>query len=108
VAPDFDVNERLIESRRRGIGAELAVPLHERVDMLCDLVCDAGFERPSKGKMISAIILGAPEDAGELDRLLRAYDRAVVRDAIVGTDTIEGTVVSLPKRVSGPRPRRGR
>jgi hypothetical protein len=68
----------------------------------------AGFERPAKVKMTSALLLAAPTDAEHLDDLLRAYDRACVRDALVGAPSTDGTVVEFPTRRSGPRSSRGR
>jgi hypothetical protein len=106
VSPKFDVNERLDESKQRGVGVDMAVPLHERIDQLCDLVYAAGHARPSKRKMLAALVLGSPTDANELDVLLRAYDRARVADALV-TSTQQGNVVDLPQRRSGPRPKAG-
>jgi hypothetical protein len=104
MSPDFDVGERLKEAKERGVGVDMPVPLHERLNELSDLVYDAGYERPSKKKMLASIVLAAPADAEELDRLLRAYDRARVSDALV-TSKPEGAVVEFPHRRSGPRPR---
>jgi hypothetical protein len=104
----FDPGERLKEAKSRGLGQEIPIPLHERVEALCDCVYDAGFERPAKVKMIAALLLGATTDSTELDRLLREYDRACVRDALVDASLAEGNVVEFPTRRSGPRPRSAR
>ena len=103
MSPKFPINERLSESAARSLGAEVVVPLHERVDQLCDLVYAAGHARPPKRKMLSALILNAPEDAAELTAMLDAYDRATTAEALVGSTT-PGDVVEFPKRRPGPRP----
>src|SRR4051794_9144892 len=103
----FGLAERLDEAKQRGVGVDMAVPLHERLEQLCELVYAAGYARPSKKKMLSAIVLAAPIGADELDRVLRAYDRAKVADALV-TPQREGDVVEFPSRRSGPRPKSGR
>lgn len=102
MSPKFGVDERLDEVRQRGVGVEMPVPLHERVEQLCELTYEAGYARPSKRKILAALVLGAPTDAEELDRLVRAYDRARVRDALVSVKP-EGSVVDFPRRRSGPR-----
>ncbi len=105
MSPKFDVGERLDEARERGVGVNMPVPLHERIDQLCELVYQAGLARPTKRKMLAALVLGSPTDANELDRLLRLYDQARVRDALA-TAAPEGTIVEFPRRASGPRPKR--
>jgi hypothetical protein len=104
VPPGFELEERLKETKDRGLGADIPIPLHERVEGLCNLVYQAGYDRPTKGKMIAALLLGATDDPEELDELLRTYDRARVRDTIVGEQEIEGNVVTFPQRNRGPRP----
>lgn len=105
--PNFDVTQRLKEANIRTLGQSVPVPLHERVEALCDLVYASGRERPSKVKMLSALMLDAPADADELDRRLRAFDAASVGDALLGSHEVEDNVVKFPKRTSGPRPRPG-
>lgn len=104
MSPQFDITERLDEAKERGVGVNMPVPLHERIDQLCELVYQAGFARPTKRKMLAAVVLGCASDAGELDRLLRQYDQARVGDALV-TASPKGTVVEFPRRASGPRPK---
>jgi hypothetical protein len=108
MSPRFDPDERLKEAKGRGLGQEIPIPLHERVEALCDRVYDAGYDRPAKVKMIAALLLGATCDPGELDRLLRDYDRARVRDALIDASIADGNVVEFPARRSGPRPRSAR
>jgi|tagenome__1003787_1003787.scaffolds.fasta_scaffold20684483_2 hypothetical protein len=98
----FDLNERLNEARERSVGVQMPVPLHERVDQLCDLLHDTGHRRPSKREMLSALVLAAPTDADELEAMLRAYHGAYVRDALVA-ESATGDVVEFPRRRSGPR-----
>lgn len=99
----LDLDERLKESKDRGLGVDVPVPLHERVEALCNLVYAAGYDRPTNGKMVAALLLVATDDPEELDRALRAYDRARVRDAVIGKQDIEGIVVTFPQRSRGPR-----
>jgi hypothetical protein len=107
MSPKFDLEERLAEAKQRGVGVDMAVPLHERIEQLCELVYAAGSARPSKGKMFAALVLGSPTAPDELDGLLRAYDGARVRDALV-TSKPDATVVEFPHRRSGPRPKSSR
>jgi hypothetical protein len=104
MSPQFDIDERLDEAKERGVGVNMPVPLHERIEDLCDLVYQAGCARPTKRKMLAALVLGYSSEANELQRLLGDYDRARVADALVAA-TPEGSVVSFPRRVSGPRPK---
>jgi hypothetical protein len=76
-------------------------PLHARIDGLCDVVYEAGNDRPTKARMIAALLLAARPDAEELMSALSAYDRATVRDAVLDTGA-GGSVISLPARKSGP------
>lgn len=107
MSPKFELEERLEEAKQRGVGVDMAVPLHERIEELCDRVYEAGYARPSKRKMLAALVLASPTDPTQLDALLRDYDRARVRDSLLGSPA-EGTVVDLPNRRSGPRPKRAR
>jgi hypothetical protein len=107
MSPKFELEERLDEAKQRGVGVDMAVPLHERIDELCERVYEAGHARPSKRKMLAALVLASPTNPAELDTLLRDYDRARVRDALVASPA-DGTVVELPNRKSGPRPKRTR
>src|SRR5690349_2828418 len=102
----FNTDERLREARTRVLGQAVPVPLHERIEALCDAVYEDGHERPTKLKMLSALILAAPTNPATLDELLRDYDRASVGDALVGEEKVSDNVVKFPKRKPGPR-RRG-
>lgn len=99
---NFDRNARLSEVKGRSLGTDMPVPLHERIDELCDLVYKAGRERPSKKKMLAALVLGATTDTEALDELLRAYERAKVQDALVAPQE-DAEIVAFPERRSGPR-----
>ncbi len=92
---------------QRSVGVDMSVPLHERLEELCELVHDGGYAWPSKKKMLAALVLGSTTSAEELDKLLRAYDRGRVGDALV-TSKPEGSVVEFPHRRSGPRRRPSR
>lgn len=100
---DFNLDQRLNRARDRGLGIDVPIPLHERVDALCEIVYDAGYERPTKSKMIAALLLAATDEPEQLDKLLRAYDRARVEDSIAGKQAVEGNIVTFPQRRRGPR-----
>src|SRR4051794_27830854 len=100
-------DDPLDETRERGVGVGMPIALHERIDELCNLMREAGYAKPSKKKMLSALVLGSPTDAEELDALVRAYDRARVKHALVAA-TPKGNVVEFPTRSSGPRPKGSR
>jgi len=103
MSPTYDRNQRLIEADPKPLGQRIPNPLHERVDELCDAVYGAGHARPTKVRMLAALLLAAPEDPAILDELLRAYDRATVGNALVASDRADGTVIQFPERKSGPQ-----
>ncbi len=103
MSPIYDPNQRLTEADPKPLGQRIPNPLHERVDELCDVVYGAGHARPTKVRMLAALLLAASTDPAVLDELLRAYDRATVGDALVVSDRVEGTVIQFPERKSGPR-----
>jgi hypothetical protein len=103
MSPSYDRNHRLIEADPRPLGQRIPNPLHERVDELCDVVYRAGHARPTKVRMLAAVLLAAPTDPATLDALLRAFDRATVGDALVAPGRADGNVIRLPERKSGPR-----
>ena len=97
-------NDFLDGTRERGVGVGMPIPLHERIDELCDVMRKAGYARPSKKKMLSALVLGSPTGAAQLDALVRTYDAARVKDAVVVAKA-KGNVIEFPTRSSGPRPK---
>jgi len=103
MSPNYDRNQRLIEADPKPLGQRIPNPLHERVDELCDVVYGAGHARPTKVRMLAAVLLAAPSDPATLDALLRAFDRATVGDALIASDRADGNVIRLPERKSGPR-----
>lgn len=104
---DYRGDERLQETRLAALGQRIPEPLHERVNQLCQLVYDGGHERPTKVKMIAALLLAAEPDARKLAEALAAYDRAYVRDVLLGEHK-EAEIISLPTRRPGPHPAGGR
>jgi hypothetical protein len=102
--PDFNRDQRLLEAASSGLGQRVPEPLHARVEGLCELVYGAGHDRPTKARMIAALMLAARPDVEELVSALAAYDRATVRDAVLD-DASGGSVISLPRRKSGPHSR---
>jgi hypothetical protein len=105
--PKLQVGARLDATTQRTVGVDMPVALHERIEQLCDRVHDGGYARPSKRKMLAALVLASPTAATELDRLLRSYDGACVGDTLV-TVKPKGNVVQFPKRRPGPRARGSR
>jgi hypothetical protein len=106
MSPNVDANERLCAARESTLGAPVADVLHQRLEELCDVVFAAGSPRPTKKRLVSAIILAASTDAEALSAMLARYDAALVRDALVQQS--DGDVVELHARRPGPRSRRPR
>lgn len=105
----FSLTDRLVEAAAKPLGQDVPEPIHERLKQLCDLVYEAGeTRRPTKQEMVAAVIFGSPTTAQELTDLLRRYGKATVADAFVPSQAPTGSVISLPKRTSGPRSPRGR
>lgn len=105
MSPKFNLDDRLAAVESRALGSAIPLPLHERLDQLCEVVYAARYARPPIRKMIAALILAAPNDAQQLQRLLQAFDAALVQDALLSSEG--GTnIVEFPRRKSGPRPAR--
>jgi hypothetical protein len=103
MSPTYDRGQRLVEADPKPLGQRIPNPLHERIEDLCDVVYHSGSARPTKVKMLAALILAAPADPNVLQEALRAYDAARVEDAVVATSRLSGNVISFPQRKSGPR-----
>jgi hypothetical protein len=99
----YELAKRLLEADPAALGQRVPRPLHERVEELCDLVYEAGNERPTKAKMIGALILAAPPTVPELHKMLTRFEAATVRDAVVERKRIKAKHVTYPDRSSGPR-----
>jgi hypothetical protein len=109
VSINFRPTDRLVEATAKPLGQDVPEPIHERLKQLCDLVYEAGEpRRPTKQEMVAAVIFGSPTTPEELIDLLRRYGRATVADAFLPSQAPTGSVISLPKRTSGPRSPRGR
>lgn len=76
----------------------------ERLDALVKQLEDSGT-RVTRADLVAALLLAASTDAEELDRLVRAYRKAVVADAYVGDR--QGPGLRLRAAQPGPRPRNG-
>jgi hypothetical protein len=100
--PDLNLDQRLSAAPTAGLGQRVPEAIHTRVEELRNLVYGAGHDRPTKAKMIAAILLAATPDAEQLAATLASYDRAYVRDALLSEQS-QGQVVSLPSRTPGPR-----
>jgi hypothetical protein len=103
MSPSYEPNQRLTEADPKPLGQRIPNPLHERVDELCDAVYQAGHARPTKVRMLAALILSAPTDPATLDDLLRTFDGATVGDALVVPGRSDGNIIQFPERKSGPR-----
>jgi hypothetical protein len=101
---NFNPSDRLVEANPKPLGQQVPEPLHERIKQLCDLAYEAGEPRlPTKQEMVAAILLAAPTGADEIRGLLRKYGEATVADALLPSRQPTGSVITLPKRTSGPR-----
>lgn len=109
MAPQYNRDQRLSEADPKALGQRVPLPLHERIDELCDLLYDAKHARPTKVKMLAALVLAAPVDTTKLNQMLRRYDAATVADALVAGRAGKGKRVAFPERKPGrprsPRPR---
>jgi hypothetical protein len=103
MSPSYDRNQRLTEADPKPLGQRIPNPLHERIDELCDVVYRARHARPTKVRMLAAILLAAPTDPAILVELLRTFDGATVGDALVEPERVDGNVIQFPERKSGPR-----
>lgn len=101
--PSHPLTERLREADPQPLGQRVPHPLHERVEALADRLYEGGGDRPTKAKLVAAILLAAPTDPTELRRLVARYESALVKDALIGTEEIEGDAVVYPERRPGPR-----
>ena len=77
--------------------------LSERLDVLVQALEDLGI-RATRADVVGALVLAAPADAKEIDRLIRAYKRASVAQAFIGEAV--GPGLQLGEIQPGPRPRR--
>jgi hypothetical protein len=102
VSPQFNLSERLDESRERGVGVNMPDALHERIEQLCEAMRAAGHRRPSKREMLSAIVLTSPVETDKLAAAVDEFHRVCVRDALVECSE-PGDVVEFPHRGPGPR-----
>src|SRR5437660_7391247 len=90
----------------RPVGLSLPVPIDTRLDLLVELAEEAG-ERTSRKELVAVCILGAPDGADELVRLLRLYRRSVAESVYPSGPARAG--ILAPRRARpGPRPRRWR
>jgi hypothetical protein len=108
MAPNYNPDDRLIETDEKLLGQRIPKLLHERVEALCSIAYEAGErKRPSKEDMVAALILDGPTDGQELRDLLEKYANATVAEALPQTANAQqlpkGTLIELPQRNSGPR-----
>jgi hypothetical protein len=99
----YDAELRLTEADPKPMGQRVPNPLHERIEELCDLVYAKKYGRPTKMRMLAALLLGAPTDATVLQEMLLAYDAATVAECPAIPERGKGEVVEYPERKSGPR-----
>jgi hypothetical protein len=103
MSPTYSIDQRLTEADPTTLGQRVPKPLHERVEELCDLLYGAKYARPSKAKLLAALVFDAPTDVKALNRIVRRYERASVGDALVSDRRVKEGRVKLPVRKSGPR-----
>jgi hypothetical protein len=103
--PEYDAELRLAEADPKPMGQRVPNPLHERIEELCDVVYAEKHGRPTKMRMLAALLLGAPTNATILQKMLLAYDAATVSECPAIPKRAEGKVVEYPERKSGPRGR---
>jgi hypothetical protein len=101
----FNVNERVEDVHHRSVGLDLPIPLHARLDELCQVVYRETHQLPPIKKMLAALVLAAPSDARTLDSLLRKYRDANVGECLLLTTATNETVEFVEPR-PGPRRRR--
>jgi hypothetical protein len=100
-APEPD--ERLHKQPRAQRSTKLSAVLDARLDALVALLNREGnlIGRVYRHDLIAALIALAPEDLGELEKLMNSYIDLSVRDALVG-DAKNAKVIEL----RAPRPGR--
>lgn len=76
--------------------------MSERLDALVKQLEGSGT-RATRADLVAALLLAASTDTDEIDRLVRAYKKAVVADAYVGDR--QGPGLRLRTAQPGPRPR---
>lgn len=103
MSPRYKSQMRLHEADPKPLGQRVPKPLHERVEELCELLYAAGYSRPTKAKMVAALLLGAPTDPAVLSQLLHDYDAASVGACPLDPSKAESKTITYPERNSGPR-----
>lgn len=79
--PDFLVER----TKNRQLAIWWPEPLHHRLLNLIEVANRTGI-KTSQHELIGAIMLGAPASAPQLERLLKRYRRAVVKDCSADLD----------------------
>src|SRR5438105_4303902 len=99
----LDLDSALRAAPERSIGLSLSDPVSARVDALVELLEQHG-ERTNRKELIAALILDAAPRPQRLAAAIRAYRRALVRDALLHPKQAESPVELAPRK-PGPRPR---
>lgn len=100
----IDSKSPLRHAEERAIGVAVPRPLSERLDLLVEVLEDAGH-RAYRKDLVAALILEAPESASELEGLLRRYRTAKAGAAAIGPASRDRVLGGRPAS-PGRRPRR--
>lgn len=100
---DIDPSTRLVDCPPATLRGNIPAPISERLDALIALAEGAGAAT-SRGELLSALVLAAPESSDALLELWLRYRRSVARDAVIeGLDP--NRVLRYEKHRPGRRPR---
>lgn len=103
VPVEIDPSLRVVECPTASLRATIPAPLSERLDVLVAMAEGAGAAT-SRGELLAALILAAPESSDDLFELWRRYRRSVARDAVIeGLDPTR--LLRYQKHSPGRRPR---
>src|SRR4051812_33335088 len=100
---EIDPQLPLRKSPERPIGVSIPTPLSKRLDLLVELLDDAGV-RAYRKDLVAALILAAPDTEDELAALFVRYRKALARDAALGSQPSADVLAFRPDK-PGRRPR---
>ena len=95
----------LRKAPKRPIGVSVPAPLSKRLDLLVEMLEEAGH-RAYRNDLMAALILSAPEDEDSLAELLIRYRKALAQEAGIATQP-SAEVLELRPDKPGRRPRSG-
>lgn len=102
--PPIPPDHRLRDCPHLQAGMSWPQPIHTRLDELVSLVRNEAGRDTNRKEFVAALILAAPDDAEQLDAMIKRYRLATAREALVDPAQVEdGNVLRLPKHRPGPR-----